>query len=189
MLNTLPLAQLLRFSIKTLLLSFSLEILAVSGTCANATTTTMQQSINSRQHIAKQDRSSANINHQKQTDLEGIHQTLTQYYSGANELNVEQMERASLSLSADDKASNQQIFNEIKVNHINLSVEVQNIELLSMSGQKATVKVDEVMKLSKGLRSGGLQRSVAFMMVKVNGKWKIVNFNNLKKPVLFGDRF
>lgn len=58
-----------------------------------------------------------------------------------------------------------------------------------MSGQNATVKVDEVMKLSKGLRSGGLQRSVSFTIVKVNGMWKIANFDNLKKPVLFGDRF
>lgn len=188
MLDTAPLAQLRRFSIKTLLLFFSLDILAVSSTCANATATT-QQSMNSRQLIAKQDRSSANVNRQQQADIESIHQTLTQYYRGANELSVERMERASLSLSADDRASNQKMFHEIKVNHINFSVEVDNIELLSMSGQKATVKVDEVMKISQGLRAGGLKRSVSFMMVKVNGIWKIVNFNNLKKPVLFGDKF
>ena len=176
MLNTLPLAQLIRISIAIGTALFPLAVTIIyGGVHANATIRTVPESIIDRQLVANQDISSANINRQQQADIEGIHQTLTQRYRGINELNAERIERTLLSVSVAEKAFNRNLFREIKANHVDSSNEVLSVELVSLSKQNAMVKVEEIIRLRQGNESKELKRSLLFKMVKNNGLWKIIN--------------
>ena len=188
MLNTLLLARSLRIVTKISTAFLPLIVMAISNTpYANATTTVLRKSMRDQQLITKLDTSPVNVTSQQQADIKGINQTLTQYYRGANELNSERIGRAWISYSATKKASDRDLFGEIKANHIDTSVEVKNIELLSLSEHNATLEVEEVIRLKKSNRPRELQRLLKFTMVKINNSWKITGIDNMRKPILIGD--
>jgi hypothetical protein len=150
-----------------------LSLTALSGiSSANAAIESKPQIASQHQSIAKQDKS-ANVNAKQQADINSIHQTITQFYRGMNEFDVDRMERASLSVPAAAKASMRRIFTRLKANDIDMSIEVRNIELVSLSQNNAIVKIDQVVKGRKGNRSTESKQTASLMLVKYNGKWKI----------------
>jgi hypothetical protein len=160
-----------------------LSLTALSGmSSANAAIEFKPQAASGHQFIAKQNKS-ANVDAQQQADIESIHQTITQFYRGMNEFDVDRMARASLSVSAADKASMRSIFKRLKVNNIDMSIEVRNIELTSFSQHNAVVKIDQVVKGRKGNLSTESKQTASLTLVKYNGKWKIGDTDTIVKTI------
>jgi hypothetical protein len=150
-----------------------LSLTALSGiSSAHAATESKSQGASQHQFIAKQDKS-ANVNARQQADIESIHQTITQFYRGMNEFDVDRMARSSLSISAADKAYMRRIFSRLKSNNIDMTIEVRNIELVSLSEHNALVKIDQIVKGHRGDRSTESMQTGSLMLVKYHGKWKI----------------
>jgi hypothetical protein len=159
----------LRIAIKILPLSLT----TLSGiSLANAATEPKLQGTSGHQFIAKQDKS-GNVAAQQQADIASIHQTITQFYRGMNEFDVDRMERSSLSVPAADKASMRKFFNRLKSNNIDMSVEVRNIELVSFSQNNAVVKIEQVVKGRRDKKTAEFKQVGSLMLVKHHGKWKI----------------
>jgi hypothetical protein len=173
---------------KHLWLRIAITILPLSLTTlsdissANGATESKSQGTSGHQFIAKQDKS-ANVNAQQQADIDSIHQTIAQFYRGMNEFNVDRMEKASLSVPAADKASMRRMFDRLKANNIDMSIEVRNIELVSFSQNNAIVKIDQVVKGRKGNRSTESKQTGSLLLVKYRGKWKIGGTDSIVKSM------
>jgi hypothetical protein len=137
----------------------------------------------SQSKLITKDSKSLQINAKQQSELQRIHETLTQYYRGFNEYNVERMERVSISVSPSEKKYLQDMFSQLRAAHVDMSVEVQNIELLSLSANNALIKVEQVMKAHGPLKSMTSQQSASVMLTKYQGKWRISDGNTVVKSL------
>ncbi|WP_373544666.1 hypothetical protein [Chamaesiphon sp.] len=116
---------------------------------------------------------------QQQSDVKSIHEVLTQYYRGFNEYSIERMERVSMSVTAAEKKYLQGLFSKLKSARVDMSVEVKNIELVSLSANNAVVNVEQVMK-GRGLQKSMIsQQSASIGLLKYRGKWKISDGNTV----------
>ncbi len=135
-----------------------------------------------QQLMAKGDKSS-HTTAQQQSDVKNIHQTLTQFYRGINEYDVESMSRAVVMSSASEKAYMQRLFNRLKSYHVDMSVEVQNIDLLKLSDRNAMVKINLAMKSRTSKKAVNSQQSSILALVKYQGKWKISDADTVMKSI------
>lgn len=163
------------------LIPVSLTALGITSP-ANAATEFKPQVSSHHQFIAKQDKK-ANVDAQQQVDIDSIHQTITEFYRGMNEFDVDRMERASLSVSAADKAYMRRVFSRLKSNNIDMSVEVRNIELVSFSPNNALIKIEQVVKGRKGKLSTESKQTASLALVKYQGKWKIGDSDTIVKSM------
>ncbi len=149
---------------------------------ANATTVSIPvTSSNSQvQLIAKGD-NSAHINAQQQSDIKNIRQTLTQFYRGLNEYNIERMARVAVPGSDKDKEYLRGVFAKLKAYHVDMSIEVENIELVSLSATNALVKVNQVMKAQGPGKSMVSKNSSSLALVKYRGQWKISDMKSINQ--------
>jgi hypothetical protein len=160
-----------------------LSLTALGGmSSVNAAIEFKPQVASQNQFIAKQNKS-ANVDAQQQADIDSIHQTITQFYRGMNEFDVDRMARASLSVPAADKASMRRVFNRLKANNIDMSIEVRNIELVSFSQNNAVVKIDQIVKGRKGNLSTESKQAASLTLVKYNGQWKIGDSDTIVKSM------
>jgi hypothetical protein len=127
--------------------------------------------------IAKEVKSTPVNARQQQSDIRSIHRTLTEFYRGFNECNVHRMERAAVPNSPADHEKLQSVFADIKSNHVNMSIEVQNIELVTLSDQNATLRIDQLAKFRGLGRSATKQSLVSMALVKINGQWKVSDWH------------
>jgi hypothetical protein len=163
-----------------------LSLTALSAiSSAHAATEFKSPGANGHQLIAKQDKS-ANIDAQQQADIASIHQTITQFYRGMNQFDVDRMEKASLSVSAADKEYMRRVFNRLKSTRIDISIEVRNIELVSFSEHNALVKIDQLVKGRRGKISTEFKQTASLTLVKYHGKWKIGDGDTIVRSM--GDR-
>ncbi|WP_373542655.1 hypothetical protein [Chamaesiphon sp.] len=137
----------------------------------------------SHEKLIIKDTKSIQIDAKQQSDLQGIHETLTQYYRGFNEYNIDRMERVSISVSPAEKKYLQGIFAQLRAAQVDMSVEVQNIELVSLTANNALINVEQVMKTKSPLRSMTSQQSASVMLTKYRGKWKISDGNTVVKSI------
>jgi hypothetical protein len=160
-----------------------LSIAALSGiSSANAATESKPQVASGHQFIAKQDKST-NVDAQQQADIDSIHQTITQFYRGMNQFDVDRMERASLSVPAADKEYMRRVFNRLKSNKIDISIEVRNIELVSLTENNALIKINQVVKGRRGKLSTESKQTASLALVKYRGKWKIGDSDTIIKSM------
>ena len=137
----------------------------------------------SQSKLITKDSKSLQINAKQQSDIQRIHETLTQYYRGFNEYNIERMQRVSISVSPSEKKYLQDMFSQLKSAHVDMSVEVQNIELVSLSANHAVIQVEQVMKAHGPLKSITSQQSASVMLTKYQGKWRISDGNTVIKSM------
>jgi hypothetical protein len=114
---------------------------------------------------------------QQQSDVRSIHRTLTEFYRGFNEYNVHRMERVAIPGSPEDHEKLRIVFAGIKSNRVNLSIEVQNIELVSLSDQNAMLRISQMAKFQELGRYTTRQNSVSMALVKINGQWKVSDWH------------
>ncbi|WP_310487929.1 hypothetical protein [Chamaesiphon sp. VAR_69_metabat_338] len=115
----------------------------------------------------------AHLNAQQQSDVKGIHRTLTEFYRGLNEYNVERMSRVAVSTSNDEKIYTQRLFDRLKSYRVDVSVEVQDIQLILLSEHNASVKVTQLVKARGSGRAMSSQQSSSLSLVKQQGRWRI----------------
>jgi hypothetical protein len=131
--------------------------------------------------ITKDELKPAHLNSQQQSDVRGIHRTLSEFYQGFNEYSVNRMERAVVAEATEGKERLRQIFAEIKSSQTDMSIEVQNIELVSLSKQNASVLVDQLTKFRGSRGAASLKHSVSISLVKKRGQWKIIDSDMVGK--------
>ncbi len=160
-----------------------LSLTALSGiSSANAAIESKPQVVSQHQFIAKQNKS-ANVDAQQQADIDSIHQTITQFYRGMNEFDVDRMAKVSLSVPAADKAYMRRLFSRLKANNIDMSIEVRNIELISLSQNNALIKIDRIVKGRRGKISTESKQTASLTLVKYQGKWKIGDSDTIVKSI------
>jgi hypothetical protein len=130
------------------------------------------ESISQDKLITKDDKP-GHYNASQQADIKNIHKTLTEFYRGLNEHNVDRMARVSVMALDSDKEYLRRTFARLKSSGVDMSIEVQNIELISLSGNNARVEISQVMKASGTQRSIKSQQSASIVLVKYRGRWKV----------------
>ncbi|MCY7334610.1 MAG: hypothetical protein LH613_00090 [Chamaesiphon sp.] len=123
------------------------------------------------------------VNTHQQADIQNIRQTLTQFYRGMNEHSVDRMAKVAVLTSAKDKEYLRSMFARLKSDGVEMSVEVQNIELVSLSERNALVKVTQVMKAKGKQRAISSQQSASLVLVKYRGQWKISGSDTVMKSI------
>jgi hypothetical protein len=140
---------------------------------ANATTKPTISPIGLQQLIAKGTKAN-----QQQIDVKNIRQVLTQFYRGINEYDVESMAQVFVVVSPREKAYMQKLFDRLKSDRLDLSVEVKSIELLQLSDRNAVVKVELNMIAANKRELGRSSQSSTLALVKYKNQWKISDVGN-----------
>jgi hypothetical protein len=140
---------------------------------ANATIIVAQSSTHLDRSIAK-GYLSDRINAQQQSDIDGIHATLTQFYGGINEYNVDRMARLATPIAKSNKECIRQSFARAKDAGVNISFEIKNIELISLSDSQAKVKIEQLASRQMDGRLVSERRFFGTNLVKYHGSWKVV---------------
>jgi hypothetical protein len=120
---------------------------------------------------------------QQQSDIKSIHQTLTEFYRGLNEYNVDRMARVAILTSDSDKAYLRRTFARLKSYGVDMSVEVQNIELVSLSEHNARVKITQIVKAKGSQQSISSQQLASVVLVKYRGRWKVSDSDTVMKSL------
>jgi hypothetical protein len=154
----------------------------VSINTANAATKPAPSQLGHQQLIAKGTKST-HMSAQRQSDIKSIHQALSQFYRGFNEYSFEAMASSTVEYTPAEKAYIEKLFKRIKSSGVDLSIEVQSIDLVELSARNAFVKINQNMKAIGPQRSGGYELLSKVRLVKLNGKWKIGDGYTVMKSV------
>ncbi|AFY94128.1 hypothetical protein [Chamaesiphon minutus] len=151
---------------------------------ANATVDpTISIATNEYQKLITKDEKPSQINAQQRNDIKSIHRVLTQYYRGFNEYSVERMERATVPGSVTEQGYLRDFFARMRSAGVGMSVEVENIELVSISENNALVTIDQVMKVRGQRGSATSHQSASIALTKYRGQWKISDGNTVIKSL------
>jgi ketosteroid isomerase-like protein len=124
------------------------------------------------------------INAGQKSEVRAIYQTLTQFYRGLNEGNVDRVVKTATQVSAKDKEYLRNVFAKVKSAGINVNIEVKNIELTSFSGDTALLKVYSISQANKGAaRGSSIQSATDIALVKDRGQWKISDMRNIAQAL------
>jgi hypothetical protein len=134
---------------------------------------------NVHQELIASSNKSSHISAQKQSDIKSIHKTLTQLYRGVNQYDVESMFQTFAPSHANYKPRLRRLFNQFEADRITMSVEIQKIELLSLSPNNATIKIDLARNYAANGRSFNTTETTTFDMAKYHGKWKISDISGV----------
>jgi hypothetical protein len=148
-----------------------------------ATVSTILPSPVSQDKLITKEEKPVQINARQQSDVKSIRQVLTQYYRGFNQHSIEKIERTIVPGSVTEQGYLRDFFSQIKSNRVDVSIEVQNIELVSLSANNALVKIDQVMKANGSQRTMTSQQSASVALVRYRGQWKISDSNTAIKAI------
>jgi hypothetical protein len=126
----------------------------------------------------------AHINADQKSEVRAIYQTLTQFYRGLNEGNVDRIVKTATKVSPQDKEYLRNVFAKVKSAGINVNIEVKNIELTSFSRDAALLKVSSISQANKGsTRGGSIQSSTDIALIKDRGQWKISDLRTVAQAL------
>jgi hypothetical protein len=135
-----------------------------------------------QQLIARGDEPS-HLNAQQRSDIKSIHGTLTQFYRGFNQLDVDVMTSVSIAPPSKDVKETRQFFDRLKSDNVDMSFEVKRIDLLELSSRRAVVKVNNSVR-GKGLgKTFDVPQVTTMLLVKSQGKWKIKDGYTVVKEI------
>ena len=112
-----------------------------------------------------------------QADLQSIRQTLTQFYRGVNEGNIQRIAKVS-TLASKDQHQLESLFSQIKSYGMDWSIEVTNIELVSFANRNAIMQVSELHKFTGNGRVAGRPASTMLRLSKLGGRWQVTGINS-----------
>jgi hypothetical protein len=107
-------------------------------------------------------------------DLQSIRQTLTQFYRGVNEGNIQRINKVA-TLAVEDRHKLEMLFSRLKSAGGDWSIEVKNIELVSFVDRHATMQVDEIHKFSAYGRVAAEPSLTMIRLSKFGGRWQITD--------------
>jgi hypothetical protein len=165
----------------TALVNIALVSTSSVQTANAATVSVLPTSSDSQLQLVARDEKSAHINSQQQSDIKNIHQTLTQFYRGLNEYSVERMARVAVPTSDKGKDYLRGMFAKLKQYQVDMTFEVENIELVSLSANNAVVKVSQVIKAKGPGKSISSRNSPSMALVKYRGQWKISDIGSVNQ--------
>jgi hypothetical protein len=121
-------------------------------------------------------------NNPSQSDLNGIHRALNDYYGGFNEANVDRLEQGA-ALSRDTKKTIKEFFTITKNLRIGMFIEVTDIQLVALSNSNAVLSVKENWQLTGPNGSQNNRKSDSIKLIKDRGRWKVADMspNELNK--------
>jgi hypothetical protein len=159
----------------------------VSLNTAQVTNATIQSHPvqNGHQELIASSNKSSHISAQKQSDIKGIHETLTQFYRGINQYDAESISQVFMTPSPRGKASTKLFFDKLKSQRVEMSVEVQNMKFLSLSAHNAVVEINLSAKAKARTESEEAiaVHATTLTFVKYHGKWKITDAENVMKSL------
>ncbi len=162
----------------------NLALVSTTSQIANAALAAVSPSpANPAQLLIAKGEKSAHISAQQQSDVKSIHETLTQFYRGLNEYSVDQMARVAVPASATEKEYLRRLFVRLRSAHVDVSVEIKNIELISLSAHNALVKIDQVVTAKGPEKSGMVQQSSSIVLIKYRGQWKVGDGDTVMKSL------
>jgi hypothetical protein len=165
---------------------FSATLVSVTtALAANAATQSHPVQTGHQELIARGNKSS-HISAQKQSDIKSIHKVLTDIYRGFNNQDADLIQNALANPSAADKIYVQRLFKRWQSMNIDVSYEVQSIQLLSLTGHTAKVKVSESATAVVRGGTGNALGDSTLTLVKYKGKWKISDADSVIKSVSRG---
>ncbi len=109
-----------------------------------------------------------------QADLQGIRQTLTQFYRGINEGNMKRINKVA-TLEDGERHQLEELFSKIKSAGGDWSIEVKSIELVTFTERHVMMQVDEIHKFSAYGRVADRPGSSMIRLSKLRGQWHITN--------------
>jgi hypothetical protein len=136
-----------------------------------------------QEKLITKDEQPTKVNANQQSDIQAIHRTLTEFYRGLNEYSVDRMAKVAVTASASDKEYLRNLFRKLKSYQVDMSVEVQNIELVSLSEYHAVVKITQVMKARGSQRAVSAEQSASVSLIKHRGQWKISASDTAMKSI------
>jgi hypothetical protein len=173
-----------------------LSIVKITAVVCAILATTLQIANASPSSVASIDRDNLTVKPKKETstnidrqsEVESIHKTLTQTYRGLNGCNVNLVAKHVLMrgryLSDLDNSCNLRRQGDLQLNY-----EVKNIELVSLSGNNATVNIylSQTFQYHRVMKRPSIQnQSISCVLIKDDGRWKVSNFF-IKESVPVGD--
>jgi hypothetical protein len=85
--------------------------------------------------------------------------------------------------SNNEKAYMRRMFDRLKSYNVDMSIEVQDIELVSLSDRDALVKVTQLMRARGSGRAISSQQSSSFSLVKQQGRWRVSDSDTVMKSM------
>ncbi|PSB58698.1 hypothetical protein [Chamaesiphon polymorphus] len=184
--NYQSLFMMLKYLPLTVLAAISNLVLVSTNSILTASATidpTRSISADEHQKLITKDEKPSQINAQQRSDIKSIHRVLTQYYRGFNEYSVERMERATVPGSVTEQGYLRGFFARMRAAGVGMSIEVENIELVSISENNALVNIDQVMKVRGQGGSATSHQLSSIALTKYRGQWKISDGNTVIKSL------
>jgi hypothetical protein len=154
------------------------------NTAQAANAATQSNSVqNGHQELIARSNKSSHLSAHKQADIKSIHETLTRFYRGFNQLDVDVMTSVSIAPPPKDVKETRQFFDRLKSDNVDMSFEVKRIDLLELSNRRAVVKVNNSVK-GKGLgKTFDIPQVTTMLLVKSQGTWKIKDGYTVVKSI------
>lgn len=121
--------------------------------------------------ISKQ---TTSLTSKQQSDIESIHENLTQFYRGLNQLDLQLILGVSMMPSPEERKSVQRLFNQLKAADVNMNIEVRELDLSELSDSRASIQTRMSLKItSKGQIIDNPDQYFPLKLTKNKGVWII----------------
>jgi hypothetical protein len=117
----------------------------------------------------------ASVNVDRQSEIASIHHTLTQLYRGYNECNINLVSKYTLWSHERHRRNLDDLCTQVRLGNSFINYKVKNIELISLSDNKAIVVIDvlRTYKVESMQKLAIENTSNHLALHKVNGRWII----------------
>jgi archaellum component FlaF (FlaF/FlaG flagellin family) len=137
---------------------------------------------NGHQELIARGNKSSHLSAQKQSDINSIHQILTEVYRGLNNLDADAIVKYDAVNHPNSKIYLQRLFKQLKSMNVEISTEVKSIDLLELTKDYAVIRITQVGRFTSAKKSGGFTQDSTVKMVKHQGRWKIGVGQAIVKP-------
>jgi hypothetical protein len=121
--------------------------------------------------ISKQNTS---LTSKQQSDIESIHKSLTQFYRGLNQLDLQLILGISMMPSPEERKRVQRLFNQLKAADVDMGIEVRDLDLSELSDSRASIQTRMSLKItSKGQIIDNPDQYFPLKLTKNKGVWII----------------
>lgn len=155
----------------------------IAVVCSISTTTTFQIANASQNSVKSNERDKLTVKPKKETsnnidrqsEIASIYHTLTQLYRGYNECNVNLISKYTLWSHERHRRHVDELCKQVRLGNSFVNHKVKNIELISLSDNKAVVVIDQIRtyKVESMQKIAVENISSHLGLHKVNGRWII----------------
>ncbi len=128
-----------------------------------------------RDKLTVKPKKETSTNSDRQSEIVSIHHTLTQLYRGYNECDIDLVSKHTVWSHERHRRNLDEHCKQVRLGNSFLNHKVKNIELISLSDNKAIIAIDEIRtyKVESMQQIAIENRSDRLTLHKVNGRWVI----------------